>query len=193
VCIWYRLPGIRYTRSFENWRRPDILYWYAGIRGRKVPAVRTQAKNSMDRLRVPAVADENRDHAAVATPQFRRAFVTPIFHVSGRTYTADFDSIAGYTNFDDGEYTVSAGESSVGAVTFQISDRLLPGLWRRSRRTVRTRPGHRVRDRQRSARARTTARSPDRTSSERSSWQRVRHHLLRSLQPRRQDHGHGGR
>ena len=39
---------------------------------------------------------------------------------NGQTYTADFDSIAGYTNFDDGEYTVSAGESSVGAVTFQI-------------------------------------------------------------------------
>jgi hypothetical protein len=39
---------------------------------------------------------------------------------NGQTYTADFDSIAGYTNFNHGEYSVSAGESSVGAVTFQI-------------------------------------------------------------------------
>jgi hypothetical protein len=39
---------------------------------------------------------------------------------NGQTYTADFDSIAGYTNFDDGDYAVSAGESSVGAVTFQV-------------------------------------------------------------------------
>jgi hypothetical protein len=38
----------------------------------------------------------------------------------GQTYTADFDSIAGYTNFNHGEYNVSAGETSVGAVTFQI-------------------------------------------------------------------------
>jgi hypothetical protein len=39
---------------------------------------------------------------------------------NGQTYTADFDSIAGYTNFNNGEYNVSAGESSVGAVTFQV-------------------------------------------------------------------------
>lgn len=39
---------------------------------------------------------------------------------NGQTYTADFDSIAGYTNFNNGEYNISAGESSVGAVTFQL-------------------------------------------------------------------------
>jgi hypothetical protein len=39
---------------------------------------------------------------------------------NGQTYTADFDSIAGYTNFDNGQYTVSGGERSVGAVTFQV-------------------------------------------------------------------------
>jgi hypothetical protein len=39
---------------------------------------------------------------------------------NGQTYTADFDSIAGYTNFNNGEYNVSAGEGSVGAVTFQV-------------------------------------------------------------------------
>ena len=39
---------------------------------------------------------------------------------NGQTYTADFDSIAGYTNFNNGLYNVSAGENSVGAVTFQV-------------------------------------------------------------------------
>ena len=39
---------------------------------------------------------------------------------NGQTYTADFNSIAGYTNFNDGEYNVSAGENSVGTVTFQV-------------------------------------------------------------------------
>lgn len=39
---------------------------------------------------------------------------------NGQTYTADFDSIAGYTNFNNGDYNVNAGENSVGAVTFQV-------------------------------------------------------------------------
>lgn len=39
---------------------------------------------------------------------------------NGQTYIADFDSIAGYTNFNDGQYNVSAGETSAGAVTFQV-------------------------------------------------------------------------
>jgi hypothetical protein len=39
---------------------------------------------------------------------------------NGQTYTADFDSISGYTNFNDGEYNVSSGEKSVGAITFQV-------------------------------------------------------------------------
>lgn len=39
---------------------------------------------------------------------------------NGQTYSADFNSIAGYTNFNSGEYNVSAGEKSVGAVTFQV-------------------------------------------------------------------------
>jgi hypothetical protein len=37
-----------------------------------------------------------------------------------QTYTPDFSSIAGYTNFNSGEYNVSAGENSIGAVTFQL-------------------------------------------------------------------------
>jgi hypothetical protein len=39
---------------------------------------------------------------------------------NGQTYTADFGSIAGYTNFNNGLYNVSAGENSIGAVTFQL-------------------------------------------------------------------------
>lgn len=39
---------------------------------------------------------------------------------NGQTYQADFDDIAGYTNFNSGEFNVSAGEKSVGAVVFQV-------------------------------------------------------------------------
>jgi Domain of unknown function (DUF4352) len=40
----------------------------------------------------------------------------------GQTYTADFDSIAGYTNFDNGTINVAQGDTVVGAVTFQVPD-----------------------------------------------------------------------
>jgi hypothetical protein len=39
---------------------------------------------------------------------------------NGQTWPAGFGSIAGYTNFNSGEYNVSAGENSVAAVTFQL-------------------------------------------------------------------------
>ncbi len=39
---------------------------------------------------------------------------------NGQTYSADFNSIAGVTDFNNGEFSVSAGERSVGAVTFQV-------------------------------------------------------------------------
>jgi hypothetical protein len=39
---------------------------------------------------------------------------------NGQSYTADFDSIAGYTNFNNGEFNLTPGVKSVGAVTFQI-------------------------------------------------------------------------
>lgn len=39
---------------------------------------------------------------------------------NGQTYGADFNSIAGYTNFNSGDYNVGARENSVGAVTFQV-------------------------------------------------------------------------
>ena len=39
---------------------------------------------------------------------------------NGQTYTADFDSIAGYTNFNDGQINVAQGDKATGAVTFQV-------------------------------------------------------------------------
>jgi hypothetical protein len=39
---------------------------------------------------------------------------------NGQTYSADFDGIAGYTNFDDGAIRVAQGETVTGAVTFQM-------------------------------------------------------------------------
>jgi hypothetical protein len=42
--------------------------------------------------------------------------------LNGQSYTADFASIAGYTNFSNGEIRVAQGESSTGAVTFQIPE-----------------------------------------------------------------------
>jgi hypothetical protein len=41
---------------------------------------------------------------------------------NGQTYTADFDSIKDYTNFNDGQFNVSSGAVQVGAVTFQVPD-----------------------------------------------------------------------
>lgn len=40
----------------------------------------------------------------------------------GQTYSADFSDIAGYTNFNSGMVKLAAGESSTGAVVFQIPD-----------------------------------------------------------------------
>lgn len=36
-------------------------------------------------------------------------------------YSADFDSVAECTDFDNGEYSVSKGESEIGCVTFQMT------------------------------------------------------------------------
>lgn len=38
----------------------------------------------------------------------------------GQSYTADFDDIAGCTNFNDGDFAVTPGDSSTGCVTFQL-------------------------------------------------------------------------
>ena len=41
---------------------------------------------------------------------------------NGQTYPADFDDIAGYTNFDSGSIHVAQGDTVTGAVTFQVPD-----------------------------------------------------------------------
>lgn len=39
---------------------------------------------------------------------------------NGQTYSPDFSNIAGYTNFNSGQFNISAGDTSIGAVTFQV-------------------------------------------------------------------------
>ena len=39
-----------------------------------------------------------------------------------QSYTADFNSIAGVTNFNNGEFNLTPGTTSIGAVTFQVPD-----------------------------------------------------------------------
>jgi serine/threonine protein kinase len=39
---------------------------------------------------------------------------------NGQTYTASFDTIAGYTNFNSGQFDLSPGQQSVGEVTYQV-------------------------------------------------------------------------
>jgi hypothetical protein len=39
---------------------------------------------------------------------------------NGQTYTADLNSISGYTNFNDGQINAAQGEKATGAVTFQL-------------------------------------------------------------------------
>jgi Domain of unknown function (DUF4352) len=41
---------------------------------------------------------------------------------NGQTYSADFDEISGYTNFDSGSIHVAQGDTVTGAVTFQVPD-----------------------------------------------------------------------
>lgn len=41
---------------------------------------------------------------------------------NGQTYSADINDIAGYTNFDNGSIHVAQGETTTGAVTFQVPD-----------------------------------------------------------------------
>lgn len=41
---------------------------------------------------------------------------------NGQSYTADFSDIAGYTNFNSGTIQVAQGDTTTGAVTFQVPD-----------------------------------------------------------------------
>jgi hypothetical protein len=101
--------------------------------------VTDQSGNKMS-VTLTQVIDPAQGADQFTTPQSGNRFVGAVFDIkgingtfsddanndatligsNGQTYTADFDSIAGYTSFNDGEYTVSAGENSVGAVTFQV-------------------------------------------------------------------------
>ncbi len=47
-----------------------------------------------------------------------------IVGANGQSYTADFDDIAGYTNFADGVIHVAQGDTVTGAVTFQLPERV---------------------------------------------------------------------
>lgn len=40
----------------------------------------------------------------------------------GQVYQASFDGIAGYTNFNSGDFTVVPGQTEVGEVTFEVPD-----------------------------------------------------------------------
>ena len=43
---------------------------------------------------------------------------------NGQNYSADFDGIVGYTNFDNGVIHVTQGDTVTGSVTFQLPDRV---------------------------------------------------------------------
>jgi hypothetical protein len=43
---------------------------------------------------------------------------------NNQTYTADFDTVSGCTNFNDGEYQLNPGQSATGCVTFQVPVRV---------------------------------------------------------------------
>ena len=47
---------------------------------------------------------------------------TTVIGSDEQTYTASLDSIAGYTDFNAGEFTLQPGQSTVGAVAFQIPE-----------------------------------------------------------------------
>jgi hypothetical protein len=86
------------------------------------------------------VIDPARGADSFSTPDNGKRFVGAVFTIKGvsgtstddansdanlvgsdgQTYTADFDSIAGYTNFNSGQFNVGPGAVSVGAVTFQV-------------------------------------------------------------------------
>jgi hypothetical protein len=86
------------------------------------------------------VIDPARGADEFTTPDSGKRFVGVVFTITGKSgtfsddanadafvagsdgqlYEADFDAIAGYTNFNAGEYTVVPGVREVGAVTFQL-------------------------------------------------------------------------
>jgi hypothetical protein len=95
------------------------------------------------RVTLVKVIDPARGADEFSTPDNGKRFVGAVFRVkalkgspqdedanndavivgsNGQSYTADFDRIAGYTNFADGVIHVAQGETITGAVTFQVPD-----------------------------------------------------------------------
>jgi hypothetical protein len=93
------------------------------------------------RVTLVKVIDPAQGATSFDTPQGGKHFVGAVFMITavkgspqnedadsdaalvgsdGQTYTADFSSIAGYTDFNYGAIKVTQGESATGAVTFQV-------------------------------------------------------------------------
>jgi hypothetical protein len=87
------------------------------------------------------VIDPARGAGQIAMPDAGQRFVGLVFRVkaltgspkdedannnavvigsNGQNYSADFDGVAGYTNFDHGVIRASEGETVTGSVTFQV-------------------------------------------------------------------------
>lgn len=58
--------------------------------------------------------------AVGASPQTENAAVSAAW--DGQNYSADFDAITGYTNFDTGTIHVTQGDTVTESVTFQVPE-----------------------------------------------------------------------
>jgi hypothetical protein len=97
------------------------------------------------RVTLVKVIDPARGENQFATPDTSKRFVGLVFKVkaltgspkdedanndavviggNGQNYSADFDGIAGYTDFDHGVIHVAQGETVTGSVTFQLPNAL---------------------------------------------------------------------
>ncbi len=100
----------------------------------------TSTSGSKYDVRLTKVIDPAQGADSFTTPDAGKRFVGAVFTIkgvkgdssddanndatligsNGQTYTADFDSIAGYTNFNSGDFNAAPGALQVGAVTFQV-------------------------------------------------------------------------
>jgi len=92
-------------------------------------------------VKLVAVIDPAQPGNQYLTPETGKRFVAVEIQITGKSsgndsndandnlsvvgsnkqdYSADFDSVAECTDFDNGQYSVSKGESEVGCVTFQM-------------------------------------------------------------------------
>jgi hypothetical protein len=103
----------------------------------------SDASNDTYRVTLSKIIDPAQGADQFTTPDSGKRFVGIVFAITavsgspqdedanadaavvgsnGQTYTADFDPIAGYTNFSDGSINVAQGDTATGAVTFQVPD-----------------------------------------------------------------------